>query len=366
MDAGSVRFPLVDALRGIAALSVLAYHGAFVLGALDENGLGPWLAELNVGVVLFFAISGFLLYRPFAVARLTGARPPALRRYALRRVLRIVPAYWVALTLIAIATARDDVGTPEGLITYYGFLQGYRPQTVVGGIGQAWTLGVELAFYALLPVLALLVSRLRTPSRPVRGEVVLLGGLLALSVAYKLVLLEVVAPGDDRLLVGLIALPAQLDHFVLGMGLAVASATGPGTDRGSRAARILARAPAVAWAAAGAAFVALGAGWHVGEETGRVLTEHALRGCVALGLLLPAVIAPDGGGAVQWLLARRWLAWVGVVSYGVYLWHLDILRELETTGLADWAVLAGGAALSLLAGAMSWYGLERRMVALGR
>ena len=62
------RLPYVDSLRAIAALSVLGYHAAFVLDGVGGAGLGPWLAELDVGVVLFFAISGFLLYRPFAAA----------------------------------------------------------------------------------------------------------------------------------------------------------------------------------------------------------------------------------------------------------------------------------------------------------
>ena len=62
----------VDSLRAVAALLIVAYHVAFVLGALGGEGSGAWLAQLQVGVPLFFAISGFLLYRPWVKAKLAG------------------------------------------------------------------------------------------------------------------------------------------------------------------------------------------------------------------------------------------------------------------------------------------------------
>jgi len=367
VSTGEARFPLVDALRAIAALLVLAYHCAFVLGGFGRDGLGPWLAQLNVGIVLFFAISGFLLYRPFVAARLAGTPSPELRAYTTRRFLRIVPAYWTALTLIALTTSRESVLEPGGLLTYYGFLQSYRTETVVGGIGQAWTLGAEVAFYALLPIIALIAVRRRAAATTTRGELAFLAGLFVFSVAWKVGVTQSVDARSDDLVVLLIALPGQLDHFVLGMALAVVSASLATRDAPSpRTLRVLERAPALPWTVAGAAFFVLGADWQAGGETGRVLGEHALRGVVALGLLLPAVIGADGGGVVRWLLARRFLAWIGLVSYGVYLWHLDILRELVEAGFAGWIVAVAGTVLSLAAGALSWYGVERRALALGR
>ena len=109
MSARPGRYPLVDAVRAIAALLILAYHAAFVLGGLTPDGAGRWFAHLNVGVPLFFAISGFLLYRPFVAARLDGRPPPGLRAYWVRRALRIVPAYWLALTIVAIVLGRDQI-----------------------------------------------------------------------------------------------------------------------------------------------------------------------------------------------------------------------------------------------------------------
>jgi peptidoglycan/LPS O-acetylase OafA/YrhL len=90
------RFPLIDAMRGIAALSVLAYHVSDKFG-YPHSGLLDYLFQRITGpqviaVIVFFLISGFVLYRPFAEARLQGRPRPALMPYAVRRVARIVPA----------------------------------------------------------------------------------------------------------------------------------------------------------------------------------------------------------------------------------------------------------------------------------
>src|SRR3954451_5306241 len=96
------RFPLVDSMRAIAALAVFGTHVAFFMGAYDGSPIGPYAQRLDVGVTGFFLISGFLLYRPFVLARQGGDALPAVGAYAWRRGLRIAPAYWVALTVSAL------------------------------------------------------------------------------------------------------------------------------------------------------------------------------------------------------------------------------------------------------------------------
>ena len=83
-------------------------------------------------MTVFFVLSGFLLYRPFVRARLLGGPAPPGAAYGWRRVLRIVPAYWVALALIALWLARRDVLEPGGALVYCGFLQIYG-DIVFGG-----------------------------------------------------------------------------------------------------------------------------------------------------------------------------------------------------------------------------------------
>ena len=93
---GNPRFPLFDSLRGLAVLAVVVFHVFIVTGALNRRGIGDAVAVLgSQGPILFFAISGFLLYRPWVAARAAGAPTPRLARYARRRALRILPALLV-------------------------------------------------------------------------------------------------------------------------------------------------------------------------------------------------------------------------------------------------------------------------------
>src|SRR5437588_12805856 len=96
------RFPLFDAMRALAALSIFAYHCAYQLHGFSGPA-GRYLAQLNIGVPVFFLISGFLLYRPFVRARRDHDRRPSLRAYAVRRAARIVPE-------IGRASCRERVG----------------------------------------------------------------------------------------------------------------------------------------------------------------------------------------------------------------------------------------------------------------
>jgi peptidoglycan/LPS O-acetylase OafA/YrhL len=356
----TARFPLVDSMRALAALSILAYHCAAVTGGLDGTGAAAWYAQLNVGVPLFFAISGFLLYRPWIAARLAGAGPPDTRAYARRRVLRIVPAYWLALTVVALVAARDVFSWP-GALVHYGFLQAYDPERFTGGIGQAWTLTVELAFYAALPLIGLAARRLPggPAERIVRGELTMLAALALAAVAWRLAVVALVEPGDAAYFPLLVALPAQLDVFAGGMALAVVSAAA--LDRRARAPWMA----ALAWTLGAAAYAGVVL-WRPQAPDARVFAEHQLQGVVALALLAPAVLGTGGGGAVRRALGWRPLAWVGLVSYGLYLWHLDVLDRLAAHGVPAAGVVLLGSTLALALGAASWYLVERRALRLGR
>jgi peptidoglycan/LPS O-acetylase OafA/YrhL len=88
------RFPAFDGLRAIAAITVVVVHVSFVSGLTPRNphAVGMYTARLEIGVSVFFLISGFLLYRPFVVAHLARAPRPRTGAFWLRRLLRIVPA----------------------------------------------------------------------------------------------------------------------------------------------------------------------------------------------------------------------------------------------------------------------------------
>ena len=383
MNARATRFPLFDSLRAIAAISVLAYHAAASSGILATSSpLKPYAGRLDVGVAVFFLISGFLLYRPFAAARLAGDAQPQTGAYAWRRFLRIVPAYWLALTLIALWLGLPRVLTVHSGPLFYGFAQIYSVPDYARGIGQAWTLCVEMTFYAFLPLWAFAMRRL--PARASRRawlttELAGLAVLAAGSLAWKVVVLATQDPNSFTAQPWLMALPNFLDQFALGMGLAVLSVHYQDAERLPRPLALVERAPALPW------FLALVAFWAVSTRIGftgafaqhltsaRALERHVLYAAVAFFLLLPAIFGDPARGAVRRILSNRALLYLGLISYGVYLWHGAVFTQLERWGLDDsvhggagpfflWVavVLAAAAAIATA----SYYLLERPALSL--
>ena len=178
------------------------------LGALD-----PFADRLDIGVPVFFVLSGFLIYAPFVVS--SGSRPRT-STYALRRLLRIVPAYWVALAYSSGAGHPWRIFDAEHL-QYTLFGQIYSEQTVYGGIGAAWSLCTEMTFYAMVPLLAWLL--VATGLRSLHAEVAVLVALAAVSLVLRPLIWNT---GRDGLATSLLL--TNLLWFSLGMLLAVARA----------------------------------------------------------------------------------------------------------------------------------------------
>jgi peptidoglycan/LPS O-acetylase OafA/YrhL len=85
----------MDPLRGFGSILVIGFHVGNSFGVADEpTTLRHITGRLGVAVPLFFVMSGFLLYRPYVMARLRRKPSPRVRAYAWRRVLRILPGYW--------------------------------------------------------------------------------------------------------------------------------------------------------------------------------------------------------------------------------------------------------------------------------
>ena len=113
------------------------------LDAADAMTLAP---GLDAGVLIFFSLSGYLLYAPFARAH-GGGRPVDIRAYALRRLLRIAPAYLVAAFAISLLWYPQLLEDPWGIAS-----------TQWGPIMVVWTLQLEIAFYILLPLVAAILA----------------------------------------------------------------------------------------------------------------------------------------------------------------------------------------------------------------
>jgi peptidoglycan/LPS O-acetylase OafA/YrhL len=173
---------------------------------------GGYLNDLSFGVTLFFTLSGFLLYRPFANALIRGAERPSYSRYLRNRVLRIAPAYLVILFLSALVLGSVFVRGPggeldHGRLTDPGLLaraallvQDYQPGTLLIGIGPAWSLAVEVVFYLVLPLLVMLAWKLAADapalSRRVVAALAPAALLLVLGLIGKASAMWLVPPGD--------------------------------------------------------------------------------------------------------------------------------------------------------------------------
>ncbi len=359
----SRRNDALDGLRGVAALSVFAFHAWLytlptVRAAAGQGTLsGDVLSQMRIGLVLFFVLSGFLLFRPWVASRL-GERPaPRVRTYAVHRIGRIIPAYYLAIAGSALLlwplAGEPGVRLPpvEQLPLFFVFLQNQSPQTVLTLDPPMWTLAVEAAFYVLLPLMGWLALRAR-PSR--LGQALVPIGLVAAGVAFNAVLARETIPSQALAK----SLPAMLPYFAVGMLAAVlAHARRPG------------RGPAAALIAGGLALVVADAWIHAHAAAG---SELALRlrivrdlGAAAGFAAIVAVAATRPPRALAW----RPLAWVGMVSYGLYLWHVPVLLVLRANGLMPVTPLGAalvGLPVSLLLGWASWRLVETPAIAWSR
>lgn len=328
------RFPLIDSCRGIAAITVLLFHVGLVGSYARDGELRSWSDALWIGVPVFFVISGFLLYRPFAAAARSGGRPVAVGRYGLGRFLRIVPAYWAALTFFALTTGLHGVLTSDWW-KYYGFLQVYADDTVLNGLAVAWTLCVEVTFYIALPLYAVASRRLS-----LRNEYILLFVLAALSFGFRS--LTIYDHWGNTL-------PASFVWFIPGMVLALWTVEPP------RFLAALTARSGLCWALALVLVVVAG---HL-----PVLASNALMLIAAPLIVLPA-LSPSASSIPGRVLSFRPLLWFGSVSYGLYLYHVTLMAWLvdhhgASLGPSPWLSLAlTSLVATTIAAAASWYLLE--------
>jgi peptidoglycan/LPS O-acetylase OafA/YrhL len=347
------RLPGIEGLRAVAALSILVVHTwgeAGPDGAPDLGRIGRHFPDLSFGVTLFFALSGFLLYRPFANALLRGDARPSFRSYIRNRALRILPAYWVILVVCALvlqeANVRGDGGTLEhhaltdpGLLLRAALLvQDYEPGTILTGIGPAWSLAVEVVFYLVLPLLVVVAWRIGadavTLRRRVAAALAPAAVVLAIGLVGKGVAAYVIpAPVDEGFNTDWHSVVersflCQADLFTFGLALAVLYSLW-------RQARF--RLPKH-WR-----IVALGFCAGSYALTARISwTEYQLSYsfyntliALVVGLLLALVVFPPERGPALLLrvLETRVLVAGGIISYSVFLWHEPVILALHDHGL---------------------------------
>ncbi len=377
------RFPGLEGLRAIGIIAVFVTHNAFITGTTFGSAwrvhVGPisgrpasLLGHLEIGPAIFFMISAFLLYRPFLAAAFTGTPAPSTRRFLRRRFTRVFPAYWATLVVLyllgwihtstALHTFR--VITLTQIYTHNGFFG-------VDILVPTWTLATEVTFYVFLVVWAPLMRAIQgscTPLVRLRWE---LGGALALggfAFFFRMLVYHGFAGLPD---VAEHWLPGTLDLFAVGMAFAaidVYARTQGGAPRLGPVLADLCVPIAVFWFFAVPMFtnasegITYSTGW---DAYGRNLFQLL---CSAF-LLAPVAFIGQPGGLYRRLCAWRPLAYIGLVSYGIYLWHdAWIVRAVQWSGgrialqAPFWTVGISAFSLSVVCGAISWHLLERPLL----
>lgn len=383
------RFPLFDSLRGFAAISILIVHAALFtvfIGGPNDAWWARLVAHMDIGVAFFFLLSAFLLYRPFVAARVGGRDRPELAGYAKRRFLRIAPAYWAVLTVSAIVPGMYGAFT-DNWWAYYGLLQNYPLYTPDGAcavdvyrcaIPTAWSLSVEVFFYALLPLYALLMAWIgrRWGRRWLGAELAVAGLLGAVSFA-----IQGQVPSGDLEQVAFYSPIGRGWWFALGLALAAFSVWVAQRPRMPAAVRWIEEHPWVpvigaALLYAWLAFVVLvpfpSAGFPFGEVS-KYLTEYVVFGLIALLILLPATFGGDGPGRYRAFLRHPIPTWLGLISYGIFLWQFPVLIALGDLDVYNWVpglrfptVAIATFVVTVICATISFYALERPLMRWGK
>lgn len=341
------RLPALDGLRGVAILLVFGYHlalfGGWAPGTAVDRALAGLLLHGWIGVDLFFVLSGFLIT---GILLDTRGRPGWLKRFYLRRILRIVPPYYAALAaqLVVLAALgqldRARLGwTASWLTNHFVAREGW--DALATSMHHYWSLAVEEQYYLLWPALAALLPR---------GALRWTAALLLLGAGVARVILA-----QRGMEVGAyVLLPARMDGLAVGALLAIA-VRGPGglaaTARGMRI-------PAAVSILILAAILMVRRELRYGDPFMLSFGLNALM-VVSGGVMLLCLAQGTRHWPTRWLESRP-LTQLGKYSYALYLWHQPVILALSGLGLTATALppvlgsrLPGMLLLALVAGAVT-------------
>lgn len=337
--SGADRVASLTGVRAVAALLVLGTHAAYTTGKYTHGFVGLLYSRMEIGVPIFFALSGYLLFGPWVRAAARGGQWPPTGRYAWHRVRRIMPAYVVtvvvAFLIYHFRTAGPNPGhTWIGLFRNLTLTQIYTDNYMFSylhqGLTQMWSLAVEVAFYVALPILAylLLVVLCRRQWRP-RLLLAGLAGLALVSPAW-LVLVHTTdfLPNGARLW-----LPGYLAWFVGGMLLTVLQAMGVRMYGFVALPLAVISYVIVSTPIAGEPTTSPTGLWQAVVKTGFY---------AAIATLLIAPLALGNRGWYAGLLASRPMVWLGEISYEIFLVHL-VVMEIAMVNVLHWPVYTGSA-----------------------
>ncbi|MEA3019688.1 MAG: hypothetical protein QOI47_1212 [Actinomycetota bacterium] len=306
--------PALDGLRGLALVAVLTYHAE-----------PSWLPGGMIGVTAFFTLSGFLI-TSLLIRELESTGGVRLRAFWMRRARRLVPASIATVALVAVLVAAGWRAVPSGLVADAASALSWTANWhfVTSGSSYAalfrhpspfqhfWSLAIEEQVYVMLPVVALVLLG-RDARHRLRFALLLAAGIAAST--YLAATLHAADPAGGRAYYGT---DARLAEPFVGALLAVWLARGGGFARfGRNGARVAGTSALIALAGLGAL------AWRLSVSDRRLYEG----GFLVAALLTAAVITgATQSGTFARVLGTRPLARLGVISYGVYLFHWPIFE----------------------------------------
>lgn len=338
-DRLAPRFPALDSTRAVGALAVMTTHTAFWAGAYTSHGIwGSVLARLDVGVPIFFVLSGFLLSRTWFARYDAGMPSPATGWYLWKRVLRIYPVYLLTLVL---ALTLIHQPTPVGWsrwLTNLSLIDIYVHPSLPAGLTQMWSLATEVAFYLVLPLLmAALLGRGRkveaggATGLPTARIAVGLSAIVVLNLVWDLRLsFHLIHVGGSNVVVWL---PSLAMWFAVGIGLAAAHVRltdGSAPSAPLQLLRTVGSAPGACYATAAglllcAATPLAGPTMLASPTAGQTATKHVLYAAIGGLIILPGVFAPRGSSYAR-VFGHRSFRHLGLISYSIFCLHLPVLH----------------------------------------
>ncbi len=363
--SGTERYQQLDSFRGVAVLASIVfnvYQFCNVDNALYDRGLAfRTVSSLDAAVPFLFVITGFLIYAPIARQAIDGGPPPEARRFLVRRALRLIPLYYLAVIIVWFLRQQSLPGDWRDLIEHLTFTHVFDGKRIFYTNGPAWAVSVLAFYYGIVVLLIPWLARSRRQLAGRRRGIAVASAPPAVLAAVSLLWRAWSFADRDRPLTGSSTTwygpVANLDNFAIGMGVAVIVIG----LRPSRATPVRLR---ISLHLAGLAILTIAFLTRAGNPWCALYfatTCSLAFGCLtAAAVLKPATHQP--GTRMRWQILTR----LGLISYGAYVWHEPILLALDrhfglvhqtpASFLHDTTVVAS---ISIAAGWLSYLLIQR-------
>lgn len=324
-------YPQLDTMRAVGAIAVVGTHTSFWSGVIGDGLWGAATQRLEVGVAIFFVLSGFLLSRPYLQTLHSEGRHDSTGRYFWKRLLRILPVYAVCVVGAFLLIAENRALGFGRFLANLTLIDLYVSDSLPQGLTQMWSLTTEIAFYLALPLIMAFVVRVLCRRRWQPARIVwFFVSLYAVNIVATAVSTGTVANLDGW--VGR-SLLTHIGWFALGMILAVLTLDeSEARLRVTRVAIQLAHDRATCWIAAAALFIltatpVAGSPFLVAISPTQAVTRNLLYGAIASLLILPCVLGDPDTKAARGFAHPR-LRHLGHISYSLFCCHVTIIYVL--------------------------------------